>query len=196
MIYIKISVNVRVLKEMNIRFNIFLGGIILLFKTKLELLIFIICVMPVMAISNLNYFNIKYNKKLFGVSGVRTQDFYTKYINTFTLIFIAIELNNFGGMYTYISFILTYIICAKLDRLYREKFEKILKQGDKEIQKYLKKNQRLTLKSWLNIKIKCFKNGYEDSLEVFKFKFKLSVVIIMTYILLKNFNIIAGMIKR
>lgn len=167
-----------------------------MFNTKLELLTFIIAAIFIMMISNLNYFNIKYNNKFFGISGVRTEDFYTKYINTFTLIFIAIELNNFGGIYTYISFILTYIICAKLDRLYRDKFEKVLKQGDKEIQKYLKKNKTLTLKVWFRIRIKCFKEGYKDSFEVFKFKFKLGIKIIFIYILFRNFNTIMEVLLK
>lgn len=167
-----------------------------MFETKLDLLIFIIGAILIMAISNFNYFNVKYNNKLFGVSGVRTEDIYTKYINIFILILIAIELNSLGGIYTYISFILTYIICAKLDRLYRDKFEKVLKQGDKEIQQYLKKNKTLTLKTWFKIRIKCFKDGYKDSFEVFKFKFKIGIGIIIVYVLLRNFNTIIGVLKK
>lgn len=167
-----------------------------MFNRKLEFLIFIICVTFIMVISNYLYFHVKYNKKLFGMSDVRTEDLYTKYINTFMLIFIAIELNNLGGIYTYLSFILTYIICAKLDRLYRDKFEKVLKQGDKEIQKYIKKNKTLSLKAWFKIQIKCFKEGYKDSFKVFQFKFKLGIIFIFAYMLFRNFNTIMEVLQK
>lgn len=117
-------------------------------------------------------FNVKYKLE----AGI--ENFYIRGIRILILIFIAIKLNGYGGIYTYISFILTYIICAILDHRYRNKFEKIWGEGTIQINKYINKNKNIKLSDWVKIRYSCFKKNYRESYNIFTFKIFTSLIII------------------
>lgn len=126
-------------------------------------------------------FRIKY-KKFLGI-----KNFYIRGIRIVTLIIVVIRLNECGGIFALISFVLTYIICAIMDNRYRKKIELCLEKGTKELNIYLKNKKPLKLRQWLEIRIKPFKESYKESYDIFKFKFILSIILLLAIYLLNKF---------
>lgn len=117
-------------------------------------------------------FNIRY------IINIKIENFYIRGIRIITLIIIAMKLNYYNGLYSYASFILTYIICAILDNRYRNKFEIYWNEGSKEINKILNKKRKLNLIDYIKIRAKHLKNSYDETYQIFKFKFFASISIL------------------
>lgn len=129
-------------------------------------------------------FDIKYKSR----SGI--QNFYIRGIRIIMLIVIAVRLNEYGGVYSYISFVLTYIICAILDKRYRTKIERCWEESSEDIKTYLEKNKSLKLKEWLRLRLRPFKNSYSESYSIFIFKsITMIVLCIIMLVLYKTFFI-------
>lgn len=123
-------------------------------------------------------FKVKYRMAL----GI--ENFYIRGIRIITLIVIAIKLNEYGAIYTYISFVLTYIICVMLDRRYRNKIEECLELGRKNIDKYMKSHKELSITQWIKFRYEPFKKAYKESYDIFTFKFNIgSSILFITLIL-------------
>ncbi|MGL4911783.1 MAG: hypothetical protein ACRC3Y_05050 [Romboutsia sp.] len=141
-----------------------------LIKVIQEILPFVL----LLIVSCLIEFHIRY-----GRGKVSIENFYIRGIRILILIVIAIRLNYYGGIYTFISFILTYIICAILDNRYREKFESVWRLGTKDIEKYVKVNKKITLVKWIKIRCLAIKKSYGETFEIFRFKIVTSIIAIV-----------------
>ncbi|MGL5153048.1 MAG: hypothetical protein ACRC7N_21015 [Clostridium sp.] len=152
-----------------------------LIKVIQEILPFVL----LLIVSCLIEFHIRYGRD----KKIRIENFYIRGIRILILIVIAIRLNYYGGVYTFISFILTYIICAILDNRYREKFESVWKQGTKDIVKYVKVNKKITLIKWIKIRSLAIKKSYGETFEIFRFKIITSIIaIVIIYFLVSSIN--------
>lgn len=119
-------------------------------------------------------FNIKYKHRNF----LDIEDFYVRGIRILILIIIAIRLNSYGSIYTYISFVLTYIICVILDSRYRSKFEKMWEKGTIEINRYIKKHQKISMLKYIKIRFGILANNYSETYSILKFKIGASIIIL------------------
>lgn len=130
-------------------------------------------------------FDVKYSKRR---KYLKIEDFYTRGIRIVILITIAIKLNQYGEIYTFISFVLTYIICYILDNRYRAKFERTWTKGTDEVNKYLKKHSYIKMPKYLSIRIKVLKDEYRETFEIFRFKMIFSIILILVmYKYIKQF---------
>lgn len=122
---------------------------------------------------------------------LKIEDFYTRGIRIIILITIAIKLNKYGEIYTFISFVLTYIICYIMDNRYRGKFEKTWTKGTNEVNKYLKKYSYIKIPRYISIRFKVFREEYRETFEIFRFKIIGSIIlIVLMYKYIKQFLLI------
>lgn len=112
------------------------------------------------------------------------KNFYIRGIRIVILIIVAIKLNEYGGIYSYLSFILTYLICAMLDRRYRSKIEDCWEVGTNAINNYIDIHQRITIRKWLGFRFQPFKEVYKEAYDIFTFKLvTISIFFIILYLL-------------
>ncbi len=128
-------------------------------------------------------FHIKY-RALLGI-----ENFYIGGIRIVILMIITIRLNEYGGIYSYISFVITYVICAILDKRYRGKIEKCLKLGTDSINKYVDKNKKITLRRLIKFRIRPFIDNYKETYDIFTFKLNalvtLCFIVYLLYMIFK-----------
>jgi hypothetical protein len=120
-------------------------------------------------------FQIKY-RLLLGI-----ENFYIGGIRIVILMIIAIRLNEYGGIYSYISFVITYVICVILDKRYRMKIEECWGIGTDSINKYVTKNKKITLRRLIKFRIRPFIEKYKETYNIFIFK--LNALITLCFIL-------------
>ena len=149
-------------------------------KISRELIPYIVLILVTLFLE----FDIKYKS----ISGI--QNFYIRGIRILMLIVIAVRLNEYGGVYSYISFVLTYIICAILDKRYRAKIERCWEESSEDIKTYLEKNKSLKFREWVRLRLRPFKNSYSESYSIFIFKsITMIVLCIIMLVLYKTFFI-------
>ncbi|UFH63853.1 hypothetical protein KQH81_10855 [Clostridium cadaveris] len=123
-------------------------------------------------------FNVKYTKNL------NIKFFYTRGIRIVILIIVTMKLNYYGGLLTYLSFILTYMICVILDNRYRLKIESCWNNGTVEINRILKKYGRVKMNEWFKIRIKYFKKNYNESYTILRDKIYILLNFILSILLI------------